>query len=60
MNRNFDFNEFKNNLSNPKSANFICLKNDIDKIENFIENALSLNFESSQSKVERDFNVNIF
>lgn len=57
MNKQFDYKEFQKNLLEQKTVNFINLKNDIELIESFIENALSAHFESSQSTVERDFNV---
>lgn len=57
MNKQFDYKEFQKNLLEQKTVNFINLKNDIELIESFIENALSAHLESSQSTVERDFNV---
>ncbi|MGN0018089.1 MAG: hypothetical protein ACI37S_03510 [Candidatus Gastranaerophilaceae bacterium] len=57
MNKQFDYNEFKRCLIEQKTENFINLKNDIKLIEGFIENTLNASFESTQSTVERDFNV---
>ena len=40
-----------------KTMNFINLKKDIDSIKCFIEKALTLALESTQTTVERDYNV---
>ena len=52
-----NYTRFKNALEEQKTMNFINLKKDIDSIKCFIEKALTLALESTQSTVERDYNV---
>lgn len=52
-----NYTRFKNALEEQKTMNFINLKKDIDSIKCFIEKALTLALESTQTTVERDYNV---
>lgn len=52
-----NYTRFKNALEEQKTINFINLKKDIDSIKCFIEKALTLALESTQTTVERDYNV---
>ncbi len=55
--RQTNYTRFKNALEEQKTMNFINLKKDIDSIKCFIEKALTLALESTQTTVERDYNV---
>ena len=52
-----NYTRFKNALEEQKTMNFINLKKDIDSIKCFIEKALTLALESTQTTFERDYNV---
>lgn len=52
-----NYTRFKNALEEQKTMNFINLKKDIDSIKCFIEKALTSALESTQTTVERDYNV---
>lgn len=52
-----NYTRFKNALEEQKTMNFINLKKDIDSIKCFIEKALTLALESTQTTVECDYNV---
>lgn len=52
-----NYTRFKNALEEQKTMNFINLKKDIDSIKCFIEKALTLALESTQTTIERDYNV---
>ena len=55
--RQTNYTRFKNALEEQKTMNFINLRKDIDSIKCFIEKALTLALESTQTTVERDYNV---
>lgn len=57
MRKNLNYERFQKALEEQKTLNFINLKKDIESIKCFVENALSLALETSQTKIERDFNV---
>ncbi len=57
MRKNLNYERFQKALEEQKNLNFINLKKDIESIKCFVENALSLALETSQTKIERDFNV---
>lgn len=42
---------------NKKEANFECLQDDLNKVENFINKCLKMFCECSSSVAEREFNV---
>lgn len=52
-----NYTKFKNALEEQKTLNFINLKKDIESIKCFIEKTLDMALESTQTTVERDYNV---
>ncbi len=55
--RQTNYTRFKNALEEQKTINFANLKKDIDTIKCFIEKTLDMALESTQTTVERDYNV---
>lgn len=57
MMRKVNYQRFKKALEEQKTLNFANLKKDIESIKCIIEKVLTAAMESSQTKIERDFNV---
>ncbi len=55
--RQTNYTRFKNALEEQKTINFVNLKKDIETIKCFIEKTLDMALESTQTTVERDYNV---
>lgn len=55
--RKVNYQRFKKALEEQKTLNFMSLKKDIDSIKCFIEKALTAALESTQTTIERDYNV---
>ena len=55
--RQTNYTRFKHALEEQKTLNFVNLKKDIYSIKCFIEKALTMAMESTQTTVERDYNV---
>jgi len=55
--RKVNYQRFKKALEEQKTVNFVHLKKDIEGIKCIIEKVLAAAMESSQTKIERDFNV---
>lgn len=55
--RKVNYQKFKNALEEQKTVNFMNLKKDIDNIKCFIEKALTAALESTQTTIERDYNI---
>ena len=55
--KKLNYDRFNRALQEQKTLSFINLKNDIESIKCFIEKALTAAMESTQTKIERDYNV---
>ncbi len=55
--RKVNYQRFKRALEEQKTLNFMNLKKDIESIKCFIEKALTAALESTQTTIERDYNV---
>lgn len=55
--RKVNYKRFKKAIEDQKTANFMDLKKDIFNIRCFLDKVLTAALESSQAKIERDYNV---
>ncbi len=55
--RKVNYQRFKKALEEQKTVNFMNLKKDIDSIKCLIEKVLTAALESTQTTIERDYNV---